>query len=260
MVSENEIRPAPEVLEPPKAAFRVVEDDVVRTDLASRREVKYVFPCGDVAKLRGLLNGSGRRLVHNKPVSTVRSIYFDDVQLSACRANIDGVSRRKKVRLRWYDSLAPGQDLFFEIKWRNNRITGKHRLQLQTQQPITDLPYRQIVDELLGVLPASFVGELLPSNEPIVIVEYKREHFESREANLRATLDYDLAFYDQTGKRHISTAFPYRLPNVVVLEGKFPVGCEQDLKNLLHPLSPRIAPFSKYVHGCHLLGLLPMSF
>ncbi|MFP6766520.1 MAG: polyphosphate polymerase domain-containing protein, partial [Planctomycetaceae bacterium] len=211
MVSENELQKLPEVIEPPKAEFRIVEDDVVRTDLASRREVKYVFPCGDVAKLRGLLNGSGRRLVHNKPVSTVRSIYFDDVQLSACRANIDGVSRRKKVRLRWYDSLVPDQNLFFEIKWRNNRITGKHRLQLQAQQPIAGLPYRQIVDELLGVLPAPYAGDLLASNEPILIVEYKREHFESREANLRATLDYDLAFYDQTGKRNISTSFPHRL-------------------------------------------------
>lgn len=260
MVSENELRPAPAVLDVPGPALRVIEDDVVRTDLASRREVKYVVPNADVAKLRGLLDGSGRRLVHNKPVSTVRSIYFDDVQLTACRANIDGLARRRKVRLRWYDSLEPDRDLFFEIKWRTNRITGKHRLPLQAQRPISGLSYRQIVDELIDILPPPYKSDLLKGDEPIAIVEYKREHFASRDSDLRATLDYDLAFYDQTGKRHLSTSFPHRMPNTVILEGKFPVGSVQGLKDLLHPFTPRIGPFSKYVHACRMLGLAPTRF
>ncbi len=41
--------------------------------------------------------------------------------------------------------------------------------------------------------------------EPTVLVEYKREHFIA--GDLRLTIDYDLAFYDQTGKQFLSTRF-----------------------------------------------------
>ena len=132
----------------PGRAFRVLGEDLSRQDLALRREVKFLLPGADVGTLRSLMECNGRRLVHNEPVSTVRSVYFDDVQLSDCQATLDGISRRRKVRLRWYDSLDPGDVLFFEIKWRDNRVVGKHRLELRTQQPVSQLTYRQVIDNL----------------------------------------------------------------------------------------------------------------
>ena len=242
---------------PNPAAFRLIENGGPRADLARRQEVKFVAPHTDVATLRKLLEGNGRRLVHNNDnVSTVRSIYFDDVQLSACHANIGGHGIRHKARRRWYDSLAPQQQVFLEIKWRNNRITGKHRYELEAQQPLMELGYREIIDGLINVSPTEHLAELLGSSDPIVIVEYKREHFAARFAPLRVTLDYDLVFYDQTGKRNISTAFPLAMADSVLIEGKGPPGCEQDVREFLYPLAPRISPFSKYFHGCQHLGLV----
>jgi len=238
------------------SVFCLAEGDGPRADLVSRQEVKYVAPHTDVATLRRLLETNGRRLVYNKPVSTVRSIYFDDVRLSSCHANLGGISRRQKVRLRWYDSLVPRENVFLEIKWRNNRITGKHRHALRTRQPLADLSYRTIIEDLTGVLPPDRIGDLLGSHDPIVIVEYKREHFEARDAPVRMTLDYDLVFYDQTGKRAISTAFPQPMPNAVIVEGKTPPGGEQDVRDFLYPLKPRISAFSKYYHACRHLGLI----
>lgn len=238
-------------------AFKILEEDLSRQDLALRREVKFLLPGADVGTLRSLMECNGRRLVHNEPVSTVRSVYFDDVQLSDCQATLDGISRRRKVRLRWYDSLDPGDVLFFEIKWRDNRVVGKHRLELRTQQPVSELTYRQVIDNLIDALPPQHVGDLLKRNEPIVIVEYKREHFESPDGRVRVTLDYDLAFYDQTGKQYLSTSFPHRLPNMFVLEAKGPQGFEEEVKELLYPFAPRMGSCSKYVHGCQQLGLVP---
>ena len=108
--------------------LEMVGEDASRKDLAVRRETKYILPNADVGKFRRLMETNGRRLTHNESISTVRSIYFDDVLLSDCQANLSGISHRMKVRLRWYDSLTPGEVLFFEIKWRDNRATGKHRL------------------------------------------------------------------------------------------------------------------------------------
>ena len=98
----------------PSTSFEIVDAET-REDLVSRREVKYAIENVDVGKLRQLLDGNCNRLVHNHPVSRVRSIYFDDAQLSACRANLNGLSARRKFRIRWYDTLQPQNDFFFEI-------------------------------------------------------------------------------------------------------------------------------------------------
>ena len=234
----------------------VVDEGSSRSDLAMRREVKYLLPHADVGKLRRLLEGNCRRLVHNHNISTVRSIYFDDARLSACRANLSGLSRRQKIRLRWYDAMLPDKQVFFEIKWRTNRITGKHRLQLETDRPLHTWSYRQIHDSLLDSLPPRYLTAVLANCEPVMIIEYKREHFASTDGCLRVTLDYDVAYYDQTGKPSISTAFVQRLEGLVVLEGKCPLGRESELRRLFHPFAPRAGSCSKYVHGCRVLGLI----
>lgn len=238
-------------------AFHLVGEDESRKDLAQRRETKYLLHNADVGKIRSLLKGNARRLIHNESVSTVRSIYFDNVMLDDCQANLDGISPRKKVRLRWYDSLTPKAVLFFEIKWRDNRITGKHRLELGLKQKVSKLTYPQIVNDLIDILPPQHIAHSLERSEPIVMVEYRREHFSSADKQLRATLDYDLAFYNQTGKQFISTSFPCRMPEMFVMEVKGPEGSHTEVKELLYPFKPRMGSCSKYVHGCLQLGLIP---
>ncbi len=240
-----------------RKVFRVLDQETARVDLAARREVKYNLPGADLGKLRSLLDVNCRRLRYKETISTVRSIYFDDVRLSACRANLDGIGKRHKVRLRWYDSLQPTRDCYLEIKWRDNRVTGKFRLHLQCECPLIEMTYRQIINGLLDSLPPQYVAALLASSEPIALVEYQREHFASNDGCLRITLDYHLAFYDQTGQAYISTTFPQRLGQLVVVEGKTPVGRESELRQLLHPYSLRVGRCSKYVHACRLLGLIP---
>ena len=88
--------------------------------------------------------------------------------LSACQANLDGLGMRRKVRLRWYDSLRPGTTFFFEIKWRHDRVTGKHRLQLESAEPLGELTYKQIVAGLGQVIPPEYLGDVFVSCEPTV--------------------------------------------------------------------------------------------
>ncbi|MBN1855072.1 MAG: polyphosphate polymerase domain-containing protein [Pirellulales bacterium] len=237
--------------------FRILGSKSTRSDLASRREIKFTLPGADLCTLRHILSSNCHRVIHNEPVSTVRSIYFDNVNFAACYANLAGIGRRQKVRLRWYDSLQPGKDFFFEIKWRNNLITGKHRLQMRALQPLADMAFKHIVNGLIKVLPPQYIGHLLVANEPVALVEYHREHFVSADGQLRMTLDYNLAFYDQSGKQSISTSFPQRLHHLAVIEGKTPVGREAELKALLYPLALRSGRCSKYVHGCRHLGFIP---
>ena len=237
-------------------AMRVINEQAPGDGLKARREVKYPLPGADVGKLRRLLEGSCRRVAYNARVSVVRSIYFDDWRLAACHENLGGVGKRRKVRLRWYDQPFPQDDFFFEIKWRNNCLTGKHRLGIGTLKPLSELSYGTIISDLTHALPEQYAEVLLWRPEPVVLVEYKREHFLSRDGQIRVTLDYNLVFYDQTGRHRPSLRFGVPMHDMVVLEGKTSSGQERALRGLLYPLAPRAARCSKYVHGCRLLGLM----
>lgn len=236
-------------------SFRVIDTGESRKDLTSRREVKYTIQGMDAGRLRRLLETNCHRLIHNNPVSVVRSIYFDDARLSACRANLDGLGLRNKLRLRWYDTPRPTTDFFLEIKWRNNLVTGKHRLQIKADEPISEMPYSEICRNLDAVIPDHLVQFWSRYNEPTIIVQYQREHF-ATDDGLRITLDYDLAWYDQTGRQSISTSFPVRQRDFIVIEGKTPVGREAELRRWLHPYAPRASRCSKYVYGCCQIGLI----
>ena len=130
---------------------------------------------------------------------------------------------------------------------------------MHCDRPPALVPYRRILDGLLQVLPSEHIGDLLAGSEPAVLVEYHRDYFVSSDAAIRVKLDYDLAFYDQSGKRFVSTTFPARLHDLVVVGGKTPVGRENELQELFHPWTPRVGRCSKYVHGCRLLGLIPAN-
>ena len=54
---------------------------------------------------------------------TVNSIYFDTNDYSFLRANIDGVSFRKKIRIRWYNNDL--NNFFFEEKVKRNFLVSK---------------------------------------------------------------------------------------------------------------------------------------
>lgn len=240
---------------PASPTFQIVDETAEREDLARRKEMKFTFAHADVDRIRRVLEVSCRQQIFADRVSCVRSVYFDDARLSCLRANLDGIGQRQKLRLRWYDAPLPAGDAVVEIKWRNNRLTGKHRFLLHSRQPLLELSYRQIQRELERTLPAAFAPVIVRYSEPIVLVEYRRQHFRLRESGVRLTIDYDLAYYDQTGRPAISNRFRQPVPNLVVIEGKTSVGEEQLLRRVLTPLVPRVDRCSKYVRGCRMLGL-----
>ncbi len=237
--------------------FQLIDEGESRSDLAVRRETKFTFDRVDLDSVRRLLESNSRRLVHNYKVSTVRSIYFDDPGLSACHANLDGLGLRRKLRLRWYDQLLPDRDLFLEVKWRNNRVTGKHRMQLRASETVGERSYAELIPALLHAAPAARASDILANPEPIIVVEYRREHFASLDGLLRVTIDYDLTFYRQYGRQQLKLEFPCRMDRLAVLEGKTPIGSERELRDMFFPLTMRAARCSKYVHGCRLVGLIP---
>ncbi len=137
------------------------------------------------------------------------SVYFDDAGLSTCQANLDGLGRRNKVRIRWYDTPQPGHSFFFEIKSRDQpRYRSASPLpDAQAGERLSELSYDTILASLAAALPEDMQPALVRYCERSVLVRYRRGHFTAADGSLRTTIDYDIAYFDQTGKRFISTSF-----------------------------------------------------
>lgn len=96
----------------------------------SRFELKYII---SERSARAIRDFARRYLVpdgHGEPQQhrayTVCSLYMDSADLALCRATMDGVRSRYKLRIRFYDD-SPESPAYFEIKRRVDNITSKER-------------------------------------------------------------------------------------------------------------------------------------
>ena len=122
----------------------------------------------------------------------IRSLYFDDINDKALREKIDGVNRREKFRIRYYNGDTSLIHLEKKSKW--NGLGHKDTAELTKEQA------QAIVD--------GDIDWMLSSDEPLVqelyskmkskglspktIVDYTREPFVFTAGNVRVTLDYNI--------------------------------------------------------------------
>jgi hypothetical protein len=238
-----------------KDVFRVDEGRANGGDVTLfRREVKFALPDTDLGKLRSILEVNCHRITHRHKTSLVSSLYFDDARLSACHENIEGVSQRSKLRLRWYDG--DERRLFLEVKRRREHVVAKERLPIEASLELGSLSFRDMLKGLCRILPPRLREHLIARPEPVLICQYRREYFKALDGPTRITLDRAITCYGQMSRRQPEKRFAKTIPDLVILEGKAPPGRELELRALLHPLAPTITKSSKYVIGCQLLGLL----
>jgi hypothetical protein len=225
----------------------------------SRRELKFALPGVDAAAIIETLSGNLEPVSFgDRDDSMVNSIYFDDDQLVSCRESMDGVSRRTKVRLRWYDSpLAEVRDLWFELKHRRNVSISKQRFAIHLELPLSEYRFADLHQILLRSIESECetAAEWLAQRPaPTVLVAYRRRHFRDRQSGIRLTVDRDICGYDQLGLRSPALRFATPLDDVAVIEVKTPVGEEAGAAALLYPLKPRLTRSSKYASCCSRMG------
>ena len=77
-----------------------------------RLEKKFVYQNGDISYKSFLINGMFKKIYPNRKIN---SIYFDCENLKNVWDNINGFSKRIKIRLRWYNNLF-NKEVFLEEK------------------------------------------------------------------------------------------------------------------------------------------------
>lgn len=185
----------------------------------------------------------------------VRSLYFDTPADKALREKIDGVNRREKFRIRYYDRDAAL--IHLEKKSKLNGLGTKAVAELSAVEA------QAIVDGDLSWMRSSgeeLVRELYHKMRaqglrPRTIVDYTREPFVYAPGNVRVTLDYDI----RTGLRCTDFLNPncVTIPAgepVTILEVKWDAFLPGIIRDAVQLEGRRTAAFSKYAQ-CRIYGV-----
>ena len=158
-----------------------------------RHEVKHEIDRADLAVLRQRLRAVARIDEHAANGRyQIRSLYFDDSRDTALREKIDGVSRREKFRIRYYNGDT--SLIHLEKKSKLNGLGNKQTavLTLQEAQALADGDMGWMLSHPHGLVQELYAKMRLYGLRPKTIVDYTREPFFYAPGNVRVTLDYDI--------------------------------------------------------------------
>ncbi len=159
-----------------------------------RHEYKFRLSPGDYISLRSRLRAVLPHDAHAGPSGEyfIRSVYFDNADDKALREKLDGVNRREKFRIRWYNG-----DLSYIMLEKKEKLRGLCR---KTGCPLTR-------EELIRLFAGDFswmkscgretAVELAAKMElqglrPRTVADYRREPFCFQPGNVRVTLDREI--------------------------------------------------------------------
>lgn len=216
-----------------------------------RHELKYQISKADSYALKQRLRSVMKHDPHARQdgLYVIRSVYFDNFRDKALREKINGIQRREKFRIRYYND-----DLSFitlEKKIKHNDLCMKIDAQITYEE------YRKILlepggwmlshkDPLIRELYCKMKTQQL---KPRVLVSYVREPFVYPAGNVRVTFDsqirtslFDTSFAD--GFRGDISATD--TPDTTILEVKYDSFLPDIIRDLLQSEELRQQAFSKY--------------
>lgn len=220
-----------------------------------RHEWKHEITAADRLALSTRLSAVLRRDSHGENGRyAIRSLYFDDSHDTALREKIDGVSRREKFRIRYYNQDTSYICLEKKSKW--DGLCGKRAVLLSAQEA------QEILDGDLAWMPGSgrpLIQELYwkmvtAGLRPKTIVDYTRDAFVFPAGNVRVTLDYDI----RTGLRSTDFLNPacVTVPAgdaPVILEVKWDEFLPDAVRAAVQLPGRHASAFSKYA-ACRVYG------
>ncbi len=158
-----------------------------------RHEWKHEISESDMLYLRSRLSNIMKADTHATDGRYfIRSLYFDDLFDTALREKIDGVSRREKFRLRYYNG-----DTSFILLEKKSKINGlclKEQTTVNVDE-VTSLINRDFHSISIAERPllAELIFKLKTKGlKATTIVDYTREPFVYLPGNVRVTIDYNI--------------------------------------------------------------------
>lgn len=219
-----------------------------------RHEWKHEISCLDMRILRQRLRAVAQADQHAVDGKyQIRSLYFDTPTDKALLEKINGVSRREKFRIRYYNGDTAV--IHLEKKSKLGGLGNKQSAGLSApevsailQGDLTWMPDsgRLLVQELYSKMRTQQL-------RPKTIVEYTREPYVFPAGNVRITLDYNI----RTGLRRTDFLNPgITIPAgdaPIILEVKWDAFLPAVIRDAIQLEGRRTSSFSKYAQ-CRIYG------
>ncbi len=235
-----------------------------------RLEYKYLVPAGRLADLRRAIRPfvepDAFMKITAKAEYTVRSIYLDTPDLECYREKLEGVSLRKKYRIRGYDRLQPDSAIFLEIKNKIYNHISKNRAPLQWCNLNHVLQTGQYAPFLLskeinGPEHKSanyFLFHYHRKNlRPVILIVYDREAFFCKfDRSLRLTFDKNVRSIPCSVYDFHKGPLRYAFSQYFIFEVKFQGSVPGWLQTIIHLFDLHRSAVSKYAicldsHKCN---------
>lgn len=219
-----------------------------------RHEYKHEISCSDMLVLRSRLSAIMKKDIHAVDGKYfIRSLYFDNPQDKALKEKLNGVNKREKFRIRYYNydtsvihlekkskinGLCVKESAFLTKEMAQAIVDGDYGWMLKSNEPLIQELYSKIMSQGL---------------RPKTIVDYEREPFVFSAGNVRVTLDYNI----RTGINCTDFLNPdcVTVPtgNSIILEVKWDEFLPDIIRDAVQLPSCRTQTFSKYA-VCRIYG------
>lgn len=226
-----------------------------------RIEKKYTFDLNNYNILVDQIIHSKFLFVKKYKKRIVNSIYLDNEFMQNYSDNLSGISKRSKIRLRYYNEDLEiktnlNNKFNLEVKIKNNQVVNKKIHSLSLPSNILKKIDNKLIIFLLKKAPILIRPFISEQTLSTIGITYNREYFESKIFNLRCTIDTNLKFWkphnvDLLNNKKI---FSYNA-EYGVLEMKFPHNDKRISNEKFDDLINHITPsrHSKYSVGCNLI-------
>lgn len=216
-----------------------------------RHELKYQIDFAQYLAIRQRLRTVMSPDAHAGPDGKyrIRSIYFDNLEDKALREKIDGVNRREKFRIRYYND-----DFSFitlEKKIKDGGLCKKLDAIL-TEEEVRRLLRGDLAWMITHEKPLVrelYVKMRVEGLRPRVLVSYTREPYIFRAGNVRVTFDSDVrtSLYHQAFlEPQVRDICAEDAPGQVILEVKYDEFLPEVISHLIQTEGIRQQAFSKY--------------
>ena len=220
-----------------------------------RHEWKHEITYSDMLAIRQRLSAIAKRDSHTvNGKYFIRSLYFDNLSNKALREKLDGISRREKFRIRYYNGNT--SVIHLEKKSKIGGLGNKQSADLTAEEAqwIVDGKLDWMLHSNRPLVQELYVKMTTEGLRPKTIVDYTREPFVYAPGNVRVTLDYDI----RTGGSCVDF-LNIHCPTIpagdaaIILEVKWDEFLPSVSRDAVQLNNRRVGAYSKYA-ACRIYG------
>lgn len=204
-----------------------------------RYERKYLLKKINLNKFLAELFKNNFKEVYKKRF--INNIYYDTYDYDLLSHNIEGLSERKKIRIRWYGETFGISKKTIELKIKSEFLNTKESLsigkfKINSFEDITKFN-NYVINNLLLKNDFKFYNEIINKN-PVILNRYQRSYYLSPKNDVRVTIDSDLNFYSP-----ITKIKSFEKNIIIEIKYKSDVDFSNNFNNLT------LTRYSKYAQG-----------